>query len=135
MIEIFNNSEYHPYFLLILAALCGGALGTERQIAGHREAGKRTLALVSLGSCLFTVLPMLQKGIIDPWRMASTVITGVGFIGAGVMMKENNLNIRGLTTAATIWISSAIGVCIAADRILLGIFCTIFTFIILKIKK
>lgn len=134
MIEIVNNPQYHPYFLLFLAALCGGALGTERQISGHKEAGRRTLALVSLGSCLFTILPMLQTGVSDPWRMASQVITGIGFIGGGVLVKEG-FNIKGLTTAATIWISAAIGISFAADKILLGIFCTIFTFLILKIKK
>jgi len=133
MINIFNNPEYHPYFLLFLAAACGGALGTERQNSGHREAGRRTLALVSLGSCLFSILPMMM-GAPDPWRVAGQVVTGIGFIGGGVLIKEN-LSIKGLTTSATIWMSAAIGIAFSADKILLGIFCTVFTFLILKIKK
>jgi putative Mg2+ transporter-C (MgtC) family protein len=133
MISIFNNPEYHPYFLLFLAAVCGGALGTERQNSGHREAGRRTLALVSLGSCLFSILPMMM-GAPDPWRVAGQVVTGIGFIGGGVLIKEN-LSIKGLTTSATIWISAAIGIAFSADKILLGIFCTVFTFLILRIKK
>jgi putative Mg2+ transporter-C (MgtC) family protein len=132
MIEIYN--QYHPFFLLFFAAFCGGALGTERQISGHRQAGRRTLALVSLGSCLFSILPMLQTGIADPWRMGAQVITGIGFIGGGVLIKEN-FSVKGMTTAATIWMTSAIGIAFAADEVLLGCFCTAFTFIILKIKK
>ena len=132
MIEIYN--QYHPFFLLFFAAFCGGALGTERQISGHRQAGRRTLALVSLGSCLFSILPMLQTGIADPWRMGAQVITGIGFIGGGVLIKEN-FSVKGMTTAATIWMTSAIGIAFAADEVLLGFFCTAFTFIILKIKK
>jgi putative Mg2+ transporter-C (MgtC) family protein len=134
MISIFNNPEYHPYFLLFLAAACGGALGTERQNSGHREAGRRTLALVSLGSCLFSILPMMM-GAPDPWRVAGQVVTGCGFLGAGVIMKDINTPIKGLTTSATIWVSAAIGIAFSADKILLGIFCTIFTFLILKIKE
>ena len=132
MIELYN--QYHPYFLLFFAAFCGGALGTERQISGHRQAGRRTLALVSLGSCLFSILPMLQTGIADPWRNAAQVITGIGFIGGGVLIKEN-FNVKGMTTAATIWIAAAIGIAFAANQVLLGFFCTVFTFLILKIKK
>jgi len=131
---LYNNPEYHPYLLLFLAAACGGALGTERQMTGHRQAGRRTLSLVSLGACLFTILPMLQTGIADPWRMGAQVITGIGFIGGGVLIKEN-FSVKGMTTAATIWMSAAIGISFASDRIMFGIFCTIFTFLILKIKK
>ena len=132
MISIFNNPEYHPYFLLLLSAICGGALGTERQNAGHKEAGRRTLALVSLGACLFSVMPMMM-GVPDPWRVAGQVVTGIGFIGGGVLIKENS-SIKGLTTAATIWVTAAIGIAFSADKIVFGIFCTILTYFILKLK-
>lgn len=132
MIQIYH--QYHPYFLLFFAAFCGGALGTERQISGHRQAGRRTLALVSLGACLFSILPMLQAGIADPWRNSAQVITGIGFIGGGVLIKEN-FSVKGMTTAATIWMSAAIGIAFAASEVFIGFFCTIFTFLILKIKK
>lgn len=133
MQSIFNNPIYHPYFLLFLAAFCGGALGTERQSSGHKEAGRRTLALVSLGSCLFSILPIMT-GVNDPWRVAGQVVTGIGFIGGGVLIKEN-FSVKGLTTAATIWVAAAIGIAFSADKIMLGVFCTIFTFLILKIRK
>jgi putative Mg2+ transporter-C (MgtC) family protein len=132
MIGIYH--QFHAYFLIFFAAFCGGALGTEREITGHRQAGRRTLALVSLGACIFSILPMLQSGITDPWRNAAQVISGIGFIGGGVLIKEN-FSVKGMTTAATIWISAAIGICFAADQILMGFFSTVFTFIILKFKK
>ena len=135
MIQDFVQApSIHPYATLILAAFCGGALGTERQKTGHTEAGRRTLAMVALGSCLFTILPMLSSGIPDPWRMGSQVITGVGFLGAGVLIKEN-FTIKGLTTASTIWVTSAIGVCFGAGRPLLAIFTTIFSLGILLTNK
>ena len=133
IISIFKNPQYHPYFLLLLAGFCGGALGSERQNAGHKEAGRRTLSLVCLGACLFSIMPMMM-GVPDPWRVAGQVVTGCGFLGAGVIMKDN-LSVKGLTTAATIWMSSAIGVAFSADKIMFGIFCTIFTYLILRIKE
>lgn len=133
IISLLKDPEYHPYFLLFLATICGGALGTERQSAGHKEAGRRTLALVSLGSCLFSIMPMMM-GIPDPWRVAGQVVTGIGFIGGGVLIKDKDNFVRGLTTAATIWVSAAIGIAFSADKIIFGIFCTILTFLILKLK-
>ena len=132
IVSIFKNPEYHPYFLLFLAAFCGGALGSERQNSGHKEAGRRTLALVSLGACLFSIMPMMM-GVPDPWRVAGQVVTGIGFIGGGVLIKENN-SVKGLTTAATIWVTAAIGIAFSADKIVFALFCTILTYFILKLK-
>ena len=131
---IYNNPFFHPYITLLLAAFCGGALGMERAKNGHTEAGKRTLAMVSLGACLYTILPMLRGGVADPWRMAGQVITGIGFIGAGVLIKEN-FSIKGLTTASTIWVAAAVGVCFGANEPLIAIFTTIFGIGILLTNK
>ena len=76
----------------------------------------------------------MMMGVPDPWRVAGQVVTGCGFLGAGVIMKDN-LSVKGLTTAATIWMSSAIGVAFSAYKIMFGIFCTIFTYLILRIKE
>ena len=132
--NIINDPQYHPYFQMFLAAFCGGALGSERQSSGHKEAGRRTLALVSLGACLFSILPMIM-GAPDPWRVPGQVVTGIGFVGAGVIMRDKDNTIRGLTTAATIWISAAIGIAFSADKLMFGIFCTIFVYFILKLKS
>ncbi|MES2478646.1 MAG: MgtC/SapB family protein [Bacteroidota bacterium] len=94
------------------ALLCGLAIGFERQWH-HKSAGLRTNTLVAVGSALFVILStQLIKGEADPTRVLGQVVTGVGFLGAGIIYKEG-LNIHGLTTAATIWCSSAIG-CLAA---------------------
>ena len=136
--DLYHNPAYHPYFLLFFAAFCGGALGVERQIAGHKEAGRRTLALVSLGACLFSILPMMS-GVADPWRMGGQVVTGIGFLGGGVLLRNNSsekgLTTKGLTTASAIWVSAAIGICFAANQVVMGFFCCVFTFLILRIKK
>jgi putative Mg2+ transporter-C (MgtC) family protein len=89
------------------ALLCGGAIGVERQWR-QRSAGLRTYTLVAVGSALFIIVGCI---IDDPsrTRIASYVVSGVGFLGAGVIMRSG-LNVRGINTAATIWCSSAIGV-------------------------
>jgi len=133
IIELYHKPEFHPYFLIVLSILSGGLLGFERQITGHKEAGRRTMSLVSMGSCLFAMLPFITGNIADPWRVAGQVVTGIGFIGGGVLIKEN-FSVKGLTTAATIWLSAALGICFAADKVTLGIFCTIIGFLILRLK-
>ena len=103
-------------FRLIYAALMGSALGKERSFAKH-SAGVRTMALVAMGAAAFTICSaygFLAFGKYDPSRMASNVASGVGFVGAGVITtttgeKSQNV-VHGLTTAATIWLSAAVGV-------------------------
>jgi putative Mg2+ transporter-C (MgtC) family protein len=96
------------------ALIMGVVLGVERQYGGH-PAGLRTNALVSLGSALFVSLsPMLAHlagpgATIDPSRIASYVVTGIGFLGGGVILREG-FAVRGMNTAATLWCSAAIGV-------------------------
>ena len=93
-----------------VALVLGAAIGVERQWR-QRMAGLRTNALVSLGAALFVLFGVLQTGTpgIDPTRIAAYVVSGVGFLGAGVILRDG-INIRGINTAATIWCSSAVGV-------------------------
>src|SRR5271157_2273831 len=103
---------------LMVAMIAGGLIGLERRYNGH-AAGFRTLTLVCMASSLLMLLTIYQKEWfsqamietvrIDPTRMAQGIMTGIGFLGAGVIMKEG-LSVRGLTTAASIWITAAIGV-------------------------
>ena len=101
------------------ALLAGGVIGLERSFHG-RPAGFRTHALVALASCLLMTVPTYQSlwlspGLpseafrTDPTRMAQGIMTGIGFLGAGVIFKEG-LSVRGLTTAASIWVTAAIGI-------------------------
>ena len=109
---------------LLLAALFGAAVGFERELHGH-PAGMRTHLLVSLGSALFTVLSAYgfaseSGGAVDPTRIAAQIVSGIGFLGAGAILKDG-LSIRGLTTAASLWATAAIGLAAGAGEHLLAI--------------
>ena len=93
-------------FPLIISALLGSLIGLEREL--HRKfAGIKTHLLVSLGACLFTLLALYIPD--NTGRMASQIISGIGFIGAGVIMKNGD-GVKGITTASCLWISAYIGV-------------------------
>lgn len=93
---------------LLLALFLGAAIGFERQWR-QKSAGLRTNTLVSMGSCAFILLSVSLTGNTgDPSRVASQIVTGIGFLGAGVIMKDG-LSVQGLNTAATIWCSAAVG--------------------------
>jgi putative Mg2+ transporter-C (MgtC) family protein len=93
-------------FKIALAFILGGMIGIEREYL-NKAAGLRTLILICMGSCLFTIFSiMIADG--TPDRIASNIVTGIGFLGAGVIFKENN-RVKGLTTAASIWVTAAIG--------------------------
>eukprot|EP00934_Nitzschia_sp_Nitz4_P002233 Nitzschia sp. Nitz4//scaffold76_size158648//68295//68807//NITZ4_002545-RA/size158648-processed-gene-0.265-mRNA-1//-1//CDS//3329557842//2233//frame0 len=109
--------EMRLAFRLVVAAVLGATLGRERSFS-RRHAGVRTMALVSLGAAVFTIcsaygFPQIT-GKYDPSRMAANVVSGVGFVGAGVITTSSQGEpqgaVRGLTTAATVWLSAAIGV-------------------------
>ncbi len=93
---------------LTIALVLGSIIGYERQ-RRQRLAGLRTNALVALGSAAFVVVGLLVPDEISPTRVAAQVVSGIGFLCAGVIMREG-LNVRGLNTAATLWCSSAVGV-------------------------
>ena len=107
---------------VILAGVFGGAIGAEREIR-EREAGLRTHMLVSIGAALFTLVSAYgfsdfrfsnASGITyDPTRIAAQVVTGIGFLGAGAIIRQG-LSVRGLTTAASLWVVAAIGIATGA---------------------
>ncbi|HYT88843.1 MAG TPA: MgtC/SapB family protein [Gemmataceae bacterium] len=90
------------------AMLLGMVIGLEREFRGH-PAGLRTNALVCLGAAMFVALPQLLGGDSSPTRVAGQVVSGIGFLGGGVILREG-LTVRGMNTAATLWCSAAIGV-------------------------
>ena len=102
---------------LLLAAGLGGAVGLERELRDH-EAGFRTHLIVSLGACVFTLVSAYAwtdwtfstaSGVVfDPTRIAAQIVTGIGFLGAGAIIVRG-ISVRGLTTAATLWVVAAIG--------------------------
>ena len=106
-------------------------LGVEREYHGH-PAGIRTMALVATGSCLFTALgfePVFGKTI-DPTRIAAQIVTGVGFLGAGSILRQGD-GVRGLTTAASIWVVASLGMAIGFGYYTIAIFTTVLVVITL----
>jgi putative Mg2+ transporter-C (MgtC) family protein len=107
---------------IVIAAALGGAIGLERELR-DREAGLRTHMLVSVGAALFTLVSAYAwtdwqfstpRGLVfDPTRIAAQVVTGIGFLGAGAIIRQG-LSVRGLTTAATLWVVAAIGMATGA---------------------
>ena len=96
---------------LVIALILGGAIGWLREMEG-KTAGLRTHILVCVGSALFMMLSgemLLKSGLADPGRIAAGVVTGIGFIGAGCIVQARG-SVRGITTAASIWVTAAIGV-------------------------
>ena len=127
--------QYSAVFLqLILATLLGSLLGVERSLA-HKVAGMRTYALVSLGAALFViigqdVLATLPNGItFDPLRVAAQVVTGIGFLGAGLIFVYQE-KLQGLTTAAGLWVAAGIGMAVGFGQYEIAIFTTIITLLV-----
>lgn len=119
---------------LLLAAILGGALGFEREQKG-KAAGIRTHMLVALGSALFTFIPeQLRMKVADMSRVLQGVIAGVGFLGAGTIIKgKDEEDVQGLTTAAGIWMTAAIGVAAGMGRESSAVLSTILALIILAL--
>lgn len=123
--------------LLLSVVLCG-VIGIEREFRG-RSAGLRTHLLVGLGSCIIMIIsiygfPAIFAAHRDTARLAASIITGVGFLGAGAIMHRNN-GVKGLTTAGTIWIVMAIGIACGSFNFLLAIGSTLIIFLVLTLFK
>jgi putative Mg2+ transporter-C (MgtC) family protein len=129
---------------LIGAAVAGGLVGLEREVS-DQPAGFRTHMLVALGSCLFTLVSAYGFGAFlgggaapqvrfDPTRIAAQVVTGIGFLGAGAILRYGT-TVRGLTTAASLWVVAAIGLAIGAGAYLISAVTTAVTLLALLALK
>ena len=116
---------------LLLAALLGALVGAERELRGH-PAGVRTQALVALAAALFTGVggSAFSGPAADPTRVAAGVATGVGFLGAGVILHYRG-SVRGLTTAATLWLSAAVGMAVGAGAIVPAVVAAVFGLVLI----
>ncbi|MDP2950205.1 MAG: MgtC/SapB family protein [Chloroflexota bacterium] len=114
---------------LALAALLGAFIGLERELRGY-PAGVRTIALVALGSALFTEISRLM-GVED--RIAAGIVTGIGFLGAGVIFREG-YTVRGITTAATIWSAAAVGMAVGRELYLVAGLGSVIVFLLLEAR-
>src|SRR5271154_4944762 len=120
------------FYRLVLALACGALIGVERQWR-QKKAGLRTNVLVAIGACAFVLFAYRLTPVGDATRMAGQVVTGIGFLGAGVIMHEG-VNVHGLNTAATLWCSAAVGIFAGAglliEAALLATFVTVTNLIL-----
>ena len=118
---------------LLASLVLGAVIGLERE-RQERAAGLRTVTMVSLGSCLFTIVGAYGFSQTDPSRVAAQIVTGIGFLGAGTIFLRKDL-VRGLTTAATIWATAAIGMAAGTARYFEAVFTTLLILAVLMVLK
>lgn len=112
---MFESQILEAFFRILVAAALGMAIGAEQEHR-HKAAGLRTYTLVALGAALFTVISIygfgeVQASSYDPGRIASQIVVGIGFIGAGLIILREN-KVEGLTTAASVWTTAGIGMAV-----------------------
>lgn len=132
-------SEWEMVGRVVFAAVLGAGIGLQRELA-NKPAGLRTHALICLGSALFTVVSFEGFGtgeidFVDPSRVAAGVVTGIGFLGAGTIIRGHGEIVSGLTTAASIWTIAAIGIASGAGLYLIAAVTSALTAVILSIPK
>jgi putative Mg2+ transporter-C (MgtC) family protein len=120
---------------LVLAVVLGGIIGTERAVIAHQAAGTRTFGLVALGACLFVVtanyvnIALIGISSFDATRVAAAVVTGIGFLGGGLIILRGNTQ-HGVTTAAGLWIAAALGIAVGFGLYSIAIFATVLVLIV-----
>ncbi len=147
-IDVMDAMFLHPSWTdialrLFLSALAGALVGFNRQRGGH-AAGLRTIMLITLAACVAMIQASLLLGAsgksassfaeMDVLRLPLGVLTGVGFIGGGAILRRGN-EVAGVTTAASIWIMTIVGLCFGGGQLLLGCIATVLTFIIVAPAK
>lgn len=132
--DFFADPTTQQFIKLVAAMLLGGVIGTERAILAKQAAGTRTFGLVALGSCLFVVIGMSVNGLVpglsnaDPTRMAAAIVTGVGFLGAGLIIFRGDA-LHGVTTAAGLWLAAGVGMAVGFGMMSIAIFATLLALI------
>lgn len=124
-----DHSIQNELVLIFISVILGLFIGAEREYR-NKSAGLRTFILVCFGSCLFTILS-IKIGVNDPDRLAANIITGIGFLGAGVIFKGDN-KIDGITTATTIWATASIGMAVGSGYVYLSLTGTVLVLLILS---
>ncbi|MBW7676560.1 MgtC/SapB family protein [Chryseobacterium chendengshani] len=124
-----DHSIQNELVLIFISVVLGLFIGAEREYR-NKSAGLRTFILVCFGSCLFTILS-IKIGIQDPDRLAANIITGIGFLGAGVIFKGDN-KIDGITTATTIWATASIGMAVGSGYVYLSVTGAVLILLILS---
>lgn len=130
LVRLTETVAFFGGFRVFVAAVLGILLGVERTFS-NKDAGLRTYGLVSAGSALFTVLSIEGFGAADTSRVAAQIVTGIGFLGAGLIFRQG-ANVQGLTTAAGLWTVAAVGMAAGTGHWGLAIVATLIVLLILK---
>jgi len=131
------NFDIEIVIRLVIATALGALVGFQRERA-HKPAGLRTHILISLGAALFTVVSIygFAGSALDPSRVAAGIVTGIGFLGAGVILHGvRGTVVLGLTTAASIWVTAAMGMAVGTGMYLIAVITAIIVFLVLMIPN
>ncbi|MDP2925296.1 MAG: MgtC/SapB family protein [Nanoarchaeota archaeon] len=133
MVNILSGHETEFIIKLLLSMIAGYIIGYERELRG-KSAGVRTHCYVIAGSMLFTFLSIAIDPS-SPGRIAAQIVTGIGFLGAGIILKDREGHINNLTTAATIWYSASIGIAIGFGWYFITVLAVIYAVIVPKLPS
>jgi putative Mg2+ transporter-C (MgtC) family protein len=130
-----SHVELESLARLGIATVCGAAIGAERE-ATDQPAGLRTHILVCIGAALFTIVGIygFASKSVDPSRVAAQIVTGIGFLGAGAILRERGA-IRGLTTAASVWVTAAVGMAVGTGMYVVGVFAVVVSLLSLWVLR
>ena len=134
-VEQFADTTIIMFAKLVLAVVLGGVIGTERAVMARQAAGTRTFGLVALGACLFILtanyVDIAHVGIVnfDPMRIAAAIVTGIGFLGGGLIIFRGETQ-HGITTAVGLWIAAAVGIAVGFGLYSIAIFSSILVLLI-----
>lgn len=131
IIEEFGHLDIEIILKLLIAIGLGAVIGFERELK-HRPAGLRSHMLVSLGATLFTIASISFD--VEPARIAAGIVAGIGFLGAGNIIAHKG-NIRGITSAATLWVVAGIGLSVGIGEYFIAVISSIFVFVILQLGR
>ncbi|HEX79073.1 MAG TPA: MgtC/SapB family protein [Dehalococcoidia bacterium] len=119
---------------VLLAIVLGGIIGFQRGKA-EKPAGLRDIILICAGAALFTVVSIYGFGVTDQARVAAGIVTGIGFLGAGAIIRRSEGGVKGLTTAATIWVTAGIGMAAGSGMYVIASVTTLFVLAILLLPR
>lgn len=128
------QTDFEMFFRVIFATFLGGIIGWERE--RHRNiisAGIRTYGAIALGACAFSIVGIYITGD-DPSRIAAQVVTGIGFLGGGIIFRQGDY-VTGLTTAATLWATAAVGMAVSVGLYLIGVLTALLIFLLLYMPR
>ncbi len=127
------ETELTLYMRVVMAFLLGGLIGWERERHGI-SAGIRTYGAICLGACVFGLVSLSIAGA-DPSRIAAQVVTGVGFMGGGLIFRQGDQHVSGLTTAATLWATAAVGLAVALGMYMISFLTALLIYVLLFLPR